>query len=331
MVERKLSKNYKRINQNMIHDIKTKKESLILKDFTSGLLYRKSDLLANILYGTTSQKIPVDIDGTYLELYSEYSDDYKKLFAYFHQTLNVLFDFMNTKAKGNKHFNAYESRELICLTEYIYKLASYLKNEDIIIKLNDSYADTLRQCTNFLSDSGGSAIPDDFQKINVIKYDPIFSITSDSAVNIKQQANSIKQAFDSDYLERQIAQMLEALEKHPADAIGKAKELVESCLKTILGDFGVNDLDKLEISELLKKVKEKLELKSEHQSITQVIGGLSGVTVGLAQLRNAKGTGHGKDAIRFKEPSVIEARLSVDTAIALTHFYWGLHQKKNKV
>jgi len=47
-------------------------------------------------------------------------------------------------------------------------------------------------------------------------------------------------------------------------------------------------------------------------------------------LRNAKGTGHGKNAVRFKEPSAIEARLSVDSAIALVHFFWDLSKEKNK-
>jgi len=50
----------------------------------------------------------------------------------------------------------------------------------------------------------------------------------------RQQAVSIKLEFDNQYMQQQIAQMLESIEKHPSDAIGKAKELVESCCKAIL-------------------------------------------------------------------------------------------------
>ncbi|MDR2351086.1 MAG: abortive infection family protein [Endomicrobium sp.] len=86
--------------------------------------------------------------------------------------------------------------------------------------------------------------------------------------------------------------MLEAIEKHPSDAIGKAKEVIESCCKTILsecgGKSGVDNLDKLDIHELIKNVREKLKLKSEHQAVKQIIGGLSGIAIGIAQLRNEK-------------------------------------------
>lgn len=307
------------------------KEDLILKDFTTKLLHKtvpEYDFLSRELI---EEKISEDdIDNTYLTLYSNYSDDYKKLFAYFHKNLNDLFSFMNSKNNRNNHFNANESRELIWLTENIDGLSFALKNEGISIELSNDYSKILQECSGFLSKSGGSTIPDDFPKIKIIKYDPIFSVSHGLAANTKQQADSIKQAFNSEYMERQIDQMLGAIEKHPSDTIGKAKELVESCLKTILSDFEVNNLDKLEIPELLKEVKEKLELKSEHQAVKQVIGGLSGIAGGLAQLRNAKGTGHGKDAVKFREPSIVEARLSADSAIALIHFYWFLHQEKNK-
>jgi uncharacterized protein (UPF0297 family) len=129
--------------------------------------------------------------------------------------------------------------------------------------------------------------------------------------------------------------MVGAIEKHPADAIGKAKEVIESCCKTILSErcskSDVDNSDKLNIQELIKNVKEKLGLKkSEHQAINQIIGGLSSIAIGIAQLRNAKGTGHGKNAVKFKNPSVIEATLAVDSVVALIHFFWELHKQKSQ-
>jgi hypothetical protein len=315
----------------MTQSVKTSKEALILKDFANRLLYETTSEYDFFSGELIREKTAIDdIDDTYLALYNTYPDDYKKLFAYFHQSVNGLFGFMNSKSKGNNHFNANESRELIGLIENIGDLLLALKNEGVVIRLDDNYDKIFKECTGFLSESYGSTIPDNFPRISIVKYSPIFSLDRRSSINAKQQASSIKRAFNSGYTERQIDQMLEAIEKHPSDAIGKAKELVESCLKAVLSNFEVTNLDKLEIPELLKEVKIRLELKSEHPAIKQVIGGLSGVAGGLAQLRNAKGTGHGKDAVRFREPSVIEARLSVDSALALTRFYWDLHQAKRK-
>ena len=80
-----------------------------------------------------------------MSLYKNYPNKYEKVFSIFHQDLNQLFYFLNTKIDLNGHFNASESRELL----------------------------------------------------------------------------------------NKIEQMLEAIEKHPSDAIGKSKELIESCCKSI--------------------------------------------------------------------------------------------------
>jgi hypothetical protein len=306
---------------------KTEKENLILNDFVSKLLYEVGFDID--LFGTNSaEKTPVKIGDTYLALYSEYPNEYKNLFAYFHENLNRLFNFMNDKSKSNHHYNAAQSRELLDLIESINSLSSSLKSEGVIININDEYAKTLAKCDDFLASTQGSTIPDDFKRINIIKYEPVFFMESKSASITKQQVNAIKQAFSNQYMKRQIDQMLEAIEKNPADAIGKAKDLIETCCKTILSERGVDNTDQLDVPTLIKEMKEKLELKSEHQAVRQIVGGLSGVATGIAQLRNAKGTGHGKNTVKFREPSPIEARLSVDSAITLTRFYWDLHKKK---
>jgi hypothetical protein len=325
----------------MSQNSKSNKVCLIIDDFKSKLLYKtvlEDGILDFVINGQrktegSAKKVPVDIDNTYLKLYKDCPDDYKELFACFHQKLNSLFDFMNSKISKKKHFNAEESRELLKLIKTIKDFSSLLKKEGIIIQIDDYYDQTLKKCDTFLNSSGGSTIPEDFQKINITKYDPIFLSISSGATITERQASSIKDTFNSEYMRRQIEQMVEAIEKkHPSDAIGKAKEVIESCCKAILSEggseSGVENLDKLDIQELIKNVKEKLELKSEHQAIKQTIGGLSSIAIGIAQLRNAKGTGHGKNAVKFKDPSVIEARLSVDSAIALIHFCWELHKQK---
>ena len=58
------------------------------------------------------------IDGEkYLRLYEDQAPNIQKIFAYFHQQFNCLFDFLNQKNTVNKHYNAHESRQLIDLIE----------------------------------------------------------------------------------------------------------------------------------------------------------------------------------------------------------------------
>ena len=56
--------------------------------------------------------------------------------------------------------------------------------------------------------------------------------------------------FDADYLRQQIIRMEEAVESDPALAIGTAKELIETCCKTILEERG---------EPFAKRVSNKLE------------------------------------------------------------------------
>ena len=316
----------------MTQNSQPSKVDLILDDLLSEIEYIITPNTGSFFStGTlTYQKIPVSIDKVYLQIYNAYPDKYKKIFSIFHQKINSLFTFMNQKIDNNRHFNAGESRDLLEIISKLDGLSLNLKKEGIRISIKDDYKKIIDICKVFLKNSGGSTIPDNFFKIETIKYDPVFFLTNSSAATTRQQAASIKQEFENKYMQQQIDQMLEAVDKHPSDAIGKAKELIESCCKAILNKkINDADLDSLDINDLIKKVKEELNLKSSHQSVKQIIGGLTGVATGIAQLRNAKGTGHGKNAVRFKEPSIIEARLSVDSSIALVRFFWYLSKQKN--
>jgi hypothetical protein len=180
----------------MSQNSKSNKVCLIIDDFKSNLLYKS--VCMDAFLGEMSSKVDL-IDNTYLKLYEDCPDDYKELFAYFHQELNSLFNFMNWKFSKNKHFNAEDSRELLKLIEEIKSFSSLLKKEGIIIQIDDYYDQVLKKCGTFLNSSGGSTIPEDFQTINIKKYDPILSISSGATIT-ERQASSIKDTFDSEYM-----------------------------------------------------------------------------------------------------------------------------------
>lgn len=147
------------------------------------------------------------------------------------------------------------------------------------------------------------------------------------------QALSVRDSFEDSYTDKQINQMLNSIDLNPSDSIGKAKELLETCLKSILLERGVlkeQELARLDLPELIKSTKSELGISSDYQEVKQIIGGLSGIAGGIAQLRNAKGSGHGRPLRVFHEPSSIEARLAIDSCITLIHFFWSIHKKDIK-
>ncbi len=95
--------------------------------------------------------------------------------ASFHTQLNSLFDFMNTKAKVNGHYNANESRELLDLIERIKSTQAGLKQIGITLEIRDDYQRVLDEVTQFLGRSGGSPIPESFAGIAVVEYEPVFT------------------------------------------------------------------------------------------------------------------------------------------------------------
>lgn len=110
------------------------------------------------------------------ELYNDINNRYlKKLFAILHQEFNRLFSFMYKKTNG--HFNANESREL---DEYIklYEDMKYvLKETPLSFEIDKSYGSFIEECKGFLVLSGGSEIPKDLKKVQLIEYEPIFIMT----------------------------------------------------------------------------------------------------------------------------------------------------------
>lgn len=94
-------------------------------------------------------------------------------FAVFQNQFNSLFSFLNEKANYNNHFNADPSRELIILVDKYEEFEHALSRTDYAFKMIDNYVDTIRFIQPHLSNSSGSAIPEDYQLLNIVKYEPI--------------------------------------------------------------------------------------------------------------------------------------------------------------
>jgi hypothetical protein len=141
--------------------------------------------------------------------------------------------------------------------------------------------------------------------------------------------------IDAGYVSQQITRMEAAVYNDPSLAIGTAKELVESCCKTILNIRGVEVPKKYDLPQLVKLTSKELSLTPEDipekakavETIRRLLSNLATITQGIAELRNQYGTGHGR-ADRSKGLSPRHAKLAVGAASTLAVFLLETHQTR---
>lgn len=143
---------------------------------------------------------------------------------------------------------------------------------------------------------------------------------------------------DPGYVAQQITRMDAAVINDPGLAIGTAKELVETCCKTILNERGVTFSKNADIPELVKLTSRELELTPDDipekakagETIKRLLSNLATITQGIAELRNHYGTGHGK-AAGAKGMQPRHAKLAVGAASTLAVFLAETHNERPKL
>lgn len=152
----------------------------------------------------------------------------------------------------------------------------------------------------------------------------------------KTSLQSIREAFDgtdASYVLQQITRMEAAINSDPDLAIGTAKELIETCCKTILKERGAEVTGNPDLSQLVKQTARVLALTPEDipddskavDTIRRLLSNLATITQGIAELRNYYGTGHGK-AATTKGLQPRHAKLAVGAASTLAVFLLETHQ-----
>lgn len=142
----------------------------------------------------------------------------------------------------------------------------------------------------------------------------------------------IKQRFNNEYINAHIDDMLRQEKENPTDAIGKSKELIEICCKTILEELNVEIENGSNIYKLVSITTDKLNLAPSDiedsnplsRIIRKVLQGLRSIAIGIAELRNTYGSGHGKSAT-FKALEERYAKLAVGSSATLVRFLWDTH------
>lgn len=155
-----------------------------------------------------------------------------------------------------------------------------------------------------------------------------------SAAGRLLDAKAIAQRFDAGHIHDQIRRIEASVDTDPALAIGTAKELVESCFKTILTERKIEFSNGDDLPQLGKKVFKVLRLVPDEvpdaargaDTIRRLLSNLATVTQGLTEMRSLYGTGHGKDG-RSKGLSSRHAKLAVGAASTLVTFVFETHQE----
>lgn len=149
---------------------------------------------------------------------------------------------------------------------------------------------------------------------------------------VDSSISAIKEAFSSEYINKQTELMLSMQSENPTETIGKAKELIESCCKAILEANSTSWDKKWDIPELTKKTRQLLKVTPEDisedipcaQSMKGLLGNLAGIANGIAELRNSYGSGHGKSP-SYKGLEERHAKLAIGASLTLVNFLWDSH------
>ena len=144
----------------------------------------------------------------------------------------------------------------------------------------------------------------------------------------------LKEVFNSDYISSQIDLMVKMQDENPTEAIGKAKELIESCCKTILekeGHIIEKDWDMTRLVDETFKLfgimpKQISDDIKGAKSIKQVLGNLKATAQGISELRNLYGSGHGKSS-SFTGLEPRHASLAVGSSVTLVRFLWDSYER----
>lgn len=142
---------------------------------------------------------------------------------------------------------------------------------------------------------------------------------------------------NANHLAEQIRRLEASVETDPSLAIGTAKELIETCCKTILAERGKSVGGTPDISTLTKETLKELRLVPEGipdgargaDVIKRLLSNLGTIGHGLAELRGLYVTGHGKHG-SATGLSVRHAKLAVGAAATLVVFLFETHKETNE-
>lgn len=233
-----------------------------------------------------------------------------------------IFDLKSMKSKDGRYDNAYDDihQHMVNNTDWDYDWVYtdprinllYCEDEIYLKFLSETLHPLVRtseeELNKLLEIYNKNLAADGFEVIqtNEISGRPIFSGTQKviGQAHLAAKKVEIKKYLNTAYVNNKINIMNNAVGSDTDIAIGTAKELLETACKSILKQKGIIPDANWTLPKLIKETSSSLDFKPKEaddpdkaeQSIKQILGGISSIVQGVTELRNAYGTGHGKDA-----------------------------------
>ena len=162
-------------------------------------------------------------------------------------------------------------------------------------------------------------------------YERIKALINIPAIGIE----NIKEKFSSEYISSQIDLMVKMQSENPTEAIGKAKELIESCCRTILEQESIEANRTWDVNKLVDETFKYLRITPNNipedipdaKAMKALLGNLKAIAGNLASLRNNYGSGHGKSA-SFKGLQERHAKLAIGSSMTLVNFLWDSFERR---
>ena len=152
-----------------------------------------------------------------------------------------------------------------------------------------------------------------------------------------QRIKAVAASLDSDNLYEDLRRLERIGDAEPGEAIGLAKEIVESCCKLILDDRGIPYDEKADIPKLLRLLRKEIKIMPDGigekakaaNEIREVLTSLGKIAHALGPIRNEYGKGHGRGR-RFKGLEPRHARLAIGAASTFVDFVLDRHLSLKK-
>ena len=151
--------------------------------------------------------------------------------------------------------------------------------------------------------------------------------------NAAQRIKAVAASLSSEHFYEDLRRLERVGDSEPGEAIGLAKEIVESCCKLILDDRNISYSETAEIPQLLRLLRNEVKIMPEGipedakaaREIREVLSSLGKIAHALAPIRNAYGKGHGRGRnFRGLEPR--HARLAIGAASTFVDFVLDRHR-----
>ena len=160
------------------------------------------------------------------------------------------------------------------------------------------------------------------------RVDPITKQISAAKFDLAPQ--SLAALTDASAIHEHLARLMATVDDDPRAAVSSAKELIESTAKLVLRERGEAYDTKADLPELVTQAQRSLNLLAARvtaaeaepagvRPMKKVLGGLYQLTQAMTELRNAAGTGHGREGVpEWIAPR--HARLAAHAAVTWCDF-----------